>query len=84
MVQRIAACMACWTIVLFVFYGLILGSVTIFGNVHFNFILVSLIEIPGNFAALGFANLIGRKKTLSISYLTAAIACFGFAFLKGE
>ncbi|XP_044739761.1 organic cation transporter protein-like [Chrysoperla carnea] len=84
MVLRILTCMFCWISCVFVFYGITLGSVSIFGNLYLNFMMVALIEIPGNLAALIFSNKIGRKMTLSGSFIIAGLSCVGFTVIPGE
>lgn len=75
MLLRVANCSFCWLTNTFVYYGLSLNSVNIGGNKFINFILLSLIEIPGFLICWQLADRIGRKKTQMGSLIVSGIVC---------
>lgn len=77
---RLLNCCFGWVCVTFVYYGLTMHSVGISGNMYINYIAVALIEIPGYVAVNYTLSRIGRKPSLSYSFLLSGVACFGFVF----
>lgn len=73
-----------WMIHTFVYYGLSLNSVSVDGNSKINFILVSLVEIPGYIATLIFADWLGRRMSLFGALATSGAACIAFHFITPE
>ncbi|XP_049807425.1 organic cation transporter protein-like [Schistocerca nitens] len=81
---RLFVCCFCWGTNMFVFYGLSLYSVAMAGNKYLNFMLVSLIELPGCLAAYYALERMGRRVTLSTSFLLAAVACLAFTVVPPD
>ncbi|XP_024086293.1 solute carrier family 22 member 4-like isoform X2 [Cimex lectularius] len=73
-----------WITHTFVFYGLSLNSVSVAGNKYANFILVSLVEIPGYVVTLFVLDLFGRRVSNALFLFISALSCFGFCFLSEE
>ncbi|CAG9805518.1 unnamed protein product [Chironomus riparius] len=73
-----------WSTNTLVFYGLSLYSVSLSGNIYFNFIFGSLIEIPGTTIAWIVMNKIGRRYSLVISFLICGIGSVVGAFVDAE
>lgn len=73
-----------WMIHTFVYYGLSLNSLSVEGNSKLNFILVSLVEIPGYIATLIFTDWLGRRISLFIALATSGASCIAFHFLTRE
>lgn len=74
-----------WATCAFVYYGLSLNSVHLFGNKYLNFILISLIEIPGYSIAWFLMNQIGRRMSLAGSLILCGLTCTATIFLtKGR
>ncbi|PZC76251.1 hypothetical protein B5X24_HaOG204857 [Helicoverpa armigera] len=65
---RMAVVSFWWISVTMIYYGLSINSVSLMGNKYKNYILTSLVEIPGSL--LGFATLdrFGRKASLMTSF----------------
>ncbi|VVC95869.1 unnamed protein product, partial [Leptidea sinapis] len=80
MLRRCCTTPVYWIATTFIYYGLTINSVSLSGNIYFNYILVSLIEIPGYWTAFLTLDRFGRRKTLVASFSTCAICCFAFAF----
>lgn len=80
---RLINCSVCFITCALIYYGLSLNAVTIAGNKYLNFILVCVIEIPGFFVVLLVSNKLGRRLTLSISYLLCAVACVASEYATG-
>lgn len=58
-----------------VYFSLSLNSVSLSGNKYFNFILVSLIEIPGYKVGLVLINKVGRKPGFIWCMILCGITC---------
>lgn len=78
---RLFVCCCCSCVNMFVFYGLSLNSVTVAGNKYLNFILVSLIELPGYFATYLGMDRFGRKFTLCTSLTFSGVCCMAYIFV---
>lgn len=72
---RVANCSFCWLTNTFVYYGLTLNSVSISGNKYVNFMLLSLIEIPGFAVTYVLSERIGRRWTLCSSLILSGLIC---------
>lgn len=72
---RVANCSFCWLTNTFVYYGLTLNSVSISGNKYVNFMLLSLIEIPGFGVTYILSERIGRRWTLCSSLILSGLIC---------
>jgi len=60
-----------WFVNGMVYYGLSLSSGEFGGSIYLNFVLTSLVEIPGNILVIDNCNRFGRKKT-TVAYMIAA------------
>ncbi|XP_050446751.1 organic cation transporter protein-like isoform X2 [Cataglyphis hispanica] len=78
---RLLVCSFCWVTNTFVFYGLSLNSVAFAGDKYINFILVAVVEVPAFFLTWLLTDCIGRKPTLSGSFLLSGIFCFAIQFV---
>ncbi|KAL6440762.1 hypothetical protein ACFW04_003304 [Cataglyphis niger] len=78
---RLLACSFCWVTNTFVFYGLSLNSVAFAGDKYINFILVAVVEIPAFFLTWLLTDCIGRKPTLSGSFLLSGMFCLAIQFV---
>jgi len=65
----------CWMVVTMVYYGLSLNATNLAGNPYTNFILVSLVEIPGYSLSYFTMEKIGRKKSTALSLLIGGGCC---------
>lgn len=65
----------------FVYYGLSLNSLSVDGNSKLNFILVSLVEIPGYIATLIFTDWLGRRASLFAALAVSGTSCLAFHFV---
>ncbi|XP_076246545.1 solute carrier family 22 member 21 [Calliopsis andreniformis] len=81
MISRLAACSFCWLTNTFVYYGLSLNSVAFAGDKYLNFILVAVVEIPAYFLTWFLTDHVGRKITLSSSFLLSGAFCLAIQFL---
>ncbi|CAK9832328.1 Solute carrier family 22 member 21 [Anthophora retusa] len=81
MITRLAACSFCWLTNTFVYYGLSLNSVAFAGDKYTNFILVAIVEIPAYFLTWFLTDYIGRKATLSSSFLLSGAFCLAIQFV---
>ncbi|XP_076385126.1 solute carrier family 22 member 21 isoform X1 [Megachile rotundata] len=81
MLTRLLACSFCWLTNTFVYYGLSLNSVAFAGDKYTNFILVAVVEIPAYFLTWFLTDHIGRKATLSSSFLLSGAFCLAIQFV---
>lgn len=82
---RVANCSFCWLTNTFVYYGLTLNSVSISGNKYVNFMLLSLIEIPGFGVTYILSERIGRRWTLCSSLILSGLICIATEYApKGK
>ena len=63
-----------WFVASLVYYGVSYGSIDLGGNRYLNSFLVSIVELPSNFAMVWSAGSIGRKKPVIIGIVIAFIA----------
>ena len=73
-----------WGMVSLVYYGAGLSSTTLGGDIFLNFTLVAFMEVLGNIAVAFIINHWGRKTTLVMGFILAAIGCFGVGFLPNS
>ena len=73
-----------WGMVSLVYYGAGLSSTTLGGDIFLNFTLVAFMEVLGNVAVAFIINHWGRKTTLVMGFILAAIGCFGVGFLPNS
>ena len=58
-----------------IYYGLSLNTGTLVGSVYLNTFLSGAVEIPANLLCILFMEKIGRKITLSGSFIAGGVAC---------
>lgn len=78
---RLLACSFCWLTNTFVYYGLSLNSVAFAGDKYTNFVLVAVVEIPAYFLTWLLTDHVGRKPTLSGSFLLSGAFCLAIQFV---
>ncbi|EFN82259.1 Solute carrier family 22 member 21 [Harpegnathos saltator] len=78
---RLLVCSFCWLTNTFVYYGLSLNSVAFAGDKYTNFMLVAVVEIPGYFLTWLLTDYVGRKATLSGSFLLSGAFCLAIQFV---
>ena len=71
-----------WMVSGMIFYGLSLSADELGGSLYLNYILVSLVELPGICLALGSCERYGRKKTVAIPMLIGGLTCGVIAFFQ--
>ncbi|KZC09576.1 Solute carrier family 22 member 21 [Dufourea novaeangliae] len=81
MMTRLVACSFCWLTNTFVYYGLSLNSVAFAGDKYLNFILVAVVEIPAYFMTWFMTDYVGRKATLSSSFMLSGVFCLAIQFV---
>ncbi|KAK9498912.1 hypothetical protein O3M35_003458 [Rhynocoris fuscipes] len=84
MLIRTAICSFSWMTNAFVFYGLVISSVSVAGNKYFNFILVSLAELPGYALTWLILDRFGRRISLFLALAVSSLSCFAFYFLPED
>jgi len=73
--------MTTWIIADITYFGVSLASEDLSGNLHTDFALTSVMEVPANIAVIVFCSRFGRKKTVVTHIFLAGLACLGVAFI---
>ncbi|XP_045459848.1 organic cation transporter protein-like [Melitaea cinxia] len=84
MLRRCCTTPIYWIATTFIYYGLSINSVSLSGNMYLNYVLTSLIEIPGYFTAYLILDKIGRKVTLFCGFILCSLCCFAFSFIPNH
>ncbi|CAB3221783.1 unnamed protein product [Arctia plantaginis] len=78
---RLFICSFWWITLTFVYYGLSINSVTLAGNSYVNYILTSLVEIPGYVLSFLTLNRFGRKSSIMTAFFICGISLVILPFL---
>ncbi|CAG9791744.1 unnamed protein product [Diatraea saccharalis] len=78
---RCLICIIWWTTSTFVNFGLTINSVSLQGNMYLNYMLMSLVDIPGNIIIIYILNNFKRKMPLITSFIVGAVLCFSQPFI---
>ncbi|XP_075975539.1 organic cation transporter protein-like [Anticarsia gemmatalis] len=78
---RLCVCSFWWITLTFVYYGLSINSVSLAGNSYVNYILTSLVEIPGYFISAVTLNRFGRKSSIMTAFLICAVSLVALPFV---
>lgn len=78
---RLVICSFWWITVTFIYYGLSINSVSLAGNSYVNYILTSLIEIPGYCLSVVTLDRFGRKKSTMTGYFVCGVALIAIPFV---
>lgn len=70
-----------WITLTFIYYGLSINSVTLAGNMYVNFILTSLVEIPGYFLSFMTLDRFGRKSSIITAFFICGISLISLPFV---
>lgn len=84
MLRRCCTTPVYWIATTFIYYGLSINSVSLSGNMYLNYVLTTLIEIPGYFTAYLILDKIGRKVTLFCGFILCSLCCFAFSFIPNH
>ncbi|XP_028039548.1 solute carrier family 22 member 3-like [Bombyx mandarina] len=84
MLRRCVICIIWWGTCTFVNYGLIINSVSLEGNKYVNFILMSVLDIPGNFVIMYILLYYKRKYPLIVTFLLGGVLCMVQPFLPTD
>jgi MFS transporter, OCT family, solute carrier family 22 (organic cation transporter), member 4/5 len=82
MVLRILVLLYNFAINALVYFGLSLNSVSLSGNKYFNFVLVSLIEIPGYYLGLVIIDKYGRIVGFISSMILCGVTCIACGYAE--
>ncbi|XP_052126101.1 organic cation transporter protein-like [Frankliniella occidentalis] len=72
---RFITCALCWLASFFVYYGLLLNTVTLSGDQYLNFALSGLVEIPSNLLSLWLQYNAGRRWSVAGTLVVAGVFC---------
>lgn len=82
MVMRILILLYNFAINALVYFGLSLNSVSLSGNKYFNFVLVSLVEIPGYYLGLVTIDKYGRVGAFISSMILCGVTCMSCGYAE--
>ncbi|XP_052124750.1 organic cation transporter protein-like [Frankliniella occidentalis] len=72
---RFANCCYCWMANCFVYFGLLLNTVTLSGDQYVNFILSGLLEVPANLLVLWLQDYAGRRWPVAGALVVSGVCC---------
>lgn len=73
-----------WFITAMVYFGISLASGDLSGDMYRDFVLTSLVEIPGNILAIWLCNRYGRKKSTAFPLVITGLALIGVGFIPSD
>lgn len=78
---RLAVCLAWWTTITLINYGMMIGSahVTGAGDRFSNFALLMLMDVPANLSAGVALRRVGRRRALLVSFVLGGVCCLVLA-----
>ncbi|XP_049872919.1 organic cation transporter protein-like [Pectinophora gossypiella] len=76
LMQRVLICSFVWITTTFTYYGLSINSVSLAGNMYINYILTSLVEIPGYIVSVYVLDRFGRKVPIIVSLFFCGASLF--------
>lgn len=79
--MRLVICSFWWITLTFVYYGLSINSVSLAGNPYVNFILTSLVEIPGYALSVLTLDRFGRKSSIMTSFFVCGVSLIVLPFV---
>lgn len=84
LVSRVCICSFWWITLTFIYYGLSINSVSLAGNSYVNFILSSLVEIPGYAISVVTLDRFGRKSSIITAFFICGIALISLPFVPSS
>ncbi|XP_053604662.1 organic cation transporter protein-like isoform X2 [Plodia interpunctella] len=82
MVSRLCICSFWWITVTFIYYGLSINSVSLAGNRYVNYMLTSLVEIPGYCVSVLTLDRFGRKATIMTAFFICGSSLLSMPFIS--
>jgi hypothetical protein len=79
--RRCLICIVWWITSTFVNFGMTINSVSLEGNKYVNYMLIALVDIPGNLIVIYILNHFKRKLPLIFSFITGAVLCLSQPFV---
>lgn len=77
---RFLNCCFGWVTCAFLFYGMIMNSVSLHGNKYLDFTLLALAEVPAYWCCNYIVDKFGRRTSICASYFITFLACICFIF----
>lgn len=81
LVSRVFICSFWWITLTFIYYGLSINSVSLAGNSYVNYILTSLVEIPGYCISIFTLDRFGRKSSIITAFFICGISLLTLPFV---
>lgn len=84
MMSRLGICSFWWITVTFIYYGLSINSVSLGGNKYLNYVLTSLVELPGYCISIMTLDRFGRKSSIMTSLFICGTSLFALPFVPAS
>ncbi|XP_045449795.1 organic cation transporter protein-like [Melitaea cinxia] len=81
---RLLICAFWWISVTFIYYGISINSVSLAGNSYVNYILTSLVEIPGYILSILSLDRFGRKGSIMTAFFICGVSLVGLPFVPED
>lgn len=81
---RLSICSFWWITVTFIYFGLSINSVSLAGNSYVNYILTSLVEIPGYCLSVLTLDRFGRKCSIMSAFFVCGTSLVAFPFIPAS
>lgn len=81
---RLCVCSFWWITLTFVYYGLSINSVSLAGNKYVNYILTSMVEIPGYCLSMVALDRFGRKYSVMTAFLICSASLITIPFVPAN
>ncbi|CAH0675737.1 unnamed protein product [Chilo suppressalis] len=82
--SRLCICSFWWITVTFIYYGLSINSVSLAGNSYLNYILTSLVEIPGYCLSVLTLDRFGRKSSIMSAFFVCGASLLSLPFVPSH
>lgn len=79
--SRLCICSFWWITLTFIYYGLSINSVSLGGNSYVNYMLMSMVEIPGYCLSVLTLDRFGRKISIMTAFFICGFSLVAFPFV---
>ncbi|CAG9787560.1 unnamed protein product [Diatraea saccharalis] len=84
LMSRLCVCSFWWITTTFIYYGLSINSVSLAGNSYLNYILTSLVEIPGYCLSVLCLDRFGRKGSIMTAFFICGTSLVALPFIPSH
>ncbi|XP_023935711.2 organic cation transporter protein-like [Bicyclus anynana] len=84
LLRRVCTTPVWWIGMTFVYYGMSINSTSLSDTMHLNYILMAIIGVPAFYVSAFVLARIGRRATISGSFILSSICCISFVFISND